>query len=148
MRVWSGGGTIAWMTSMTVGASSPPSRQAANHPSHQWTVGAPRITSQGRQRGTRGGRRVRTVALAQPPTLDRIYGEPVIDPPDIRARATSGEPTVDEIFDKYIQALGGSARLAALTSYAAKATRIAYGDVGKGDPAEIYAKAPNQFATI
>ena len=34
------------------------------------------------------------------PPLDRIYGEPVIEPPDILARAPSGEPTADEIFDK------------------------------------------------
>jgi photosynthetic reaction center cytochrome c subunit len=82
------------------------------------------------------------------PPLDRIYGEPVIEPPDILAQAPSGEPTADEIFDKYVQALGGVARLAGLTSYAAKGTSIAFGDVGNGNAAEIYAKAPNQLATI
>ena len=83
------------------------------------------------------------------PALDRMYGEPVIEPPDILARATSGEPTADEIFDKYIQALGGAARLASLTSYVAKGTSTPFGDVvGKGYATEIYAKAPNQLATI
>lgn len=83
------------------------------------------------------------------PPLDRMYGEPVIEPPDILPTATSGEPTVDEVFDKYIQALGGAARLASLTSYVAKGTSAPFGDVaGKGYPTEIYAKAPNQLATI
>ena len=81
------------------------------------------------------------------PSLDRMYGEPVVEPPDILPRATSGVPTADEIFDKYIQALGGAARLAALTSYTAKGTSVPFGDVGKGFPTEIYAKAPNQLVT-
>ena len=82
------------------------------------------------------------------PPLDKLYGEPVIEPPDLLPRATSGEPTADEIFNKYVQALGGAARLASLTSYVARGTSIPFGDVGKGYPAEIYAKAPNQLATI
>jgi photosynthetic reaction center cytochrome c subunit len=82
------------------------------------------------------------------PPLDRIYGEPVIEPPDILAQAPSGEPTADEILDKYVQALGGAARLAGLTSYAARGSSVAFGDVGDGNAAEIYAKAPNQLATI
>ena len=83
------------------------------------------------------------------PPLDRMYGEPVVEPPDILPRAASGEPTVDEIFNKYIQALGGAARLASLTSYVAKGTSTPFGDVvGKGYPTEVYAKAPNQLATI
>jgi hypothetical protein len=82
------------------------------------------------------------------PPLDSMYGDPVVQPTDILPAATSGEPTADQIFDKYIQALGGAARLTALTSYTAKGTATPYGDVGKGYPAEIYAKAPNQLATI
>src|SRR5215510_13127623 len=57
--------------------------------------------------------------MATPP-LDKMYGEPTIEPPDIIATATSGEPTVDQIFDKYTQALGGAQRLAGLTSYSGK----------------------------
>jgi photosynthetic reaction center cytochrome c subunit len=82
------------------------------------------------------------------PTLDRMYGEPTIEIPDIVARAASGEPTADAIFDKYIQALGGAAPLAALTSYSAKGTSTPFGDVTSGYAAEVYAKAPNQLATI
>src|SRR5215831_9533386 len=63
--------------------------------------------------------------MATPP-LDKMYGEPTIEPPDIIVSATSGEPTVDQIFDKYTQALGGAQRLAALTSYSGKGTAMPY----------------------
>jgi len=81
-------------------------------------------------------------------TIDSMYGEPIVDPPDVIARATSGEPTADEIFDKYIKALGGADRLAALKSYTAKATSIPFGDVGKGFATEVYAQAPNKLVTV
>jgi hypothetical protein len=84
--------------------------------------------------------------MATPP-LDKMYGEPTIEPPDVVATATSGEPTVDQIFDKYIEALGGAARLASLTSYTAKGTAMPYGDPDVYQ-AEIYAKAPNELATF
>jgi photosynthetic reaction center cytochrome c subunit len=82
------------------------------------------------------------------PAMDRIYGEPVTEPAEVLPTATSGVPTIDQIFDKYIAAIGGASRLATVTSLAAKGTSIAYGEVGKGDPAELYAKAPNQLATV
>jgi photosynthetic reaction center cytochrome c subunit len=83
--------------------------------------------------------------MATPP-LDRLYGEPTIEPPDIIPPATSGEPTVDQILDKYIQALGGPARLASLTSYVAKGTAMPFGDPDVYQT-EIYARAPSQLAT-
>jgi photosynthetic reaction center cytochrome c subunit len=80
------------------------------------------------------------------PPLDKMYGEPTIEPPDIIRTATSGEPTVDQIFDKYLQAIGG-ARWASLTSYVAKGTAMPYGDPDVYQT-EIYARAPNQLTTI
>ena len=80
--------------------------------------------------------------------MDFAYGEPVVVPPDLLPRATSGGPTLDQIFDKYIQALGGAARVNALTSYIARGSSILYGEFGSGDPAEIYAKVPNQLAMM
>jgi photosynthetic reaction center cytochrome c subunit len=90
-----------------------------------------------------------TPSPAVTPFMDTLYGEPVIVPPDIlpSAPATAAVPTVDQILDKYIQALGGADRLAKLTSYAAKGTSQLFGEA-HNDPAEIYAKAPNQLATI
>src|SRR5437667_6924133 len=82
------------------------------------------------------------------PPIDMVYGEPILYPADVLPAAAAGSvPTVDQIFDKYIQALGGTQRLAALTSYVAKGTSMLFGEVNT-DPAEIYAKSPNQIAMI
>jgi hypothetical protein len=82
------------------------------------------------------------------PPIDMIYGEGVLYPRDVLPPASGGNvPTVDQVFDKYIQALGGAQRLASLTSWVARGTSTLYGEVSE-DQAEIYAKAPNQFATI
>lgn len=87
-----------------------------------------------------------TMAPAATPPLDTIYSTPVVPPPDVLP-AGSGVPTADQIFDKYIQALGGADKLAQLTSYTAKGTSTLYGE-DRADPAEIYATAPDRLATL
>jgi hypothetical protein len=82
------------------------------------------------------------------PPLDFAYGDAVVVPPDLLPRATSGGATLDQIFAKFIQASGGQARLDALTSYTAKGKSLLFGEVGEGNPAEIYAKATGQVATF
>jgi photosynthetic reaction center cytochrome c subunit len=86
---------------------------------------------------------------ATTPPLDSIYGDAVVVPPDVlpQATANSGAPSVDQVFDKYIQALGGAARVAALTSYTSKGTSHLFGET-QNDPAEVYAKAPSLLATF
>ena len=82
------------------------------------------------------------------PAIDTIYGEPVIYPADVIPAAAAGNaPTVDQVFQKYIQALGGAQRLAGLTSYVAKGTSLLFGEADS-NPVEIYAKASNQLAMI
>ncbi len=57
-------------------------------------------------------------------------------------------PTADQILDKYIQALGGAERLAAITSLSAKGTYSGFDtDLGKV-PVEVFAKSPGQSTTI
>ena len=84
---------------------------------------------------------------AATPALDTVYGTPVIEPADILPQAPQ-VPSADEIFTKYIEALGGAARLATVTGYAATGKSRAYGEFGSGYPIEIFAKAPNQRATF
>jgi len=87
---------------------------------------------------------------AQTPSIDAIYSTPNFVPPDVLPAAnpaTSGTPPADQILDNYVKALGGAANLAKLTSYTAKGTSMLFGEA-KADPAEIYAKAPNQIATL
>src|SRR5262249_45830061 len=56
--------------------------------------------------------------------------------------------TVDQVFEKYTQALGGAQRLAALTSFSGKGTFIGFETEQTKVPVEIYAKAPSQRTTI
>src|SRR5580698_8640873 len=88
-------------------------------------------------------------APATTPGIDAIYSDPVPSPPDLLPQATNGTkvPSATEILDKYIQALGGADKLAKITSYTAKGTSMLFGE-DNADPAEIYAKAPDQVATI
>jgi photosynthetic reaction center cytochrome c subunit len=80
------------------------------------------------------------------PDLSTLYNRP--DEADDVITAAPGAPPADQILDKYIQALGGSQRVASLTSFIAKGTSAGYGPEGMPRPVEIYAKAPNQRTTI
>lgn len=80
------------------------------------------------------------------PSIDTIYGEPLPFPSDTLIPAKTGAPTLDQIFDKYTQALGGAAT-SRLTSYTAKGTSHLFGET-REDPVEIYAKSPDQLATF
>lgn len=81
------------------------------------------------------------------PDLSVQYGEPREPSPnsmDIARSIRSAQP----VFDKYMQALGGAQRVAALTSFTATGTYTGY-ETGMG-PVQIQlsAKAPNQRAMV
>jgi photosynthetic reaction center cytochrome c subunit len=80
------------------------------------------------------------------PNLATLYTTPV-DPEDIVDPAPAA-PSVDQVFDKYLQALGGAQRLAGLTSYIARGTSAGYGPESNKRPVEIYAKFPGQRTTV
>jgi hypothetical protein len=82
------------------------------------------------------------------PNLAALYSPPSESEPDDIVQQAPGAPSVDQILDKYIQAIGGAQKLAALTSYVAKGTSIGYGLDQDKRPLEIYAKAPAQRTTI
>ena len=84
------------------------------------------------------------------PRLALQYGEPASDDPnevEIPAQAPEGT-SVDQVLDKYIQAIGGAQRLASLTSFTAKGTYEGFDTGHQKDPVEIYAKAPGLRTTI
>jgi hypothetical protein len=56
--------------------------------------------------------------------------------------------TVDQVWNKYMTALGGAANVAKLTSYVAKGTYEGFNTGGVETPVEIYARAPNQRVQI
>jgi hypothetical protein len=83
------------------------------------------------------------------PSLVTLYGAPAPDELDVLIPpAVPGGPTPVQILDKYIAALGGAQRVAALTSWTAKGTYSGYGPEGAPRPVEVYAKAPNQKSVV
>jgi hypothetical protein len=76
------------------------------------------------------------------PSLVALYATPPDEPDDI-VDAAADAPKPDEIFDKYINAIGGAARVAALTSFTAKGTYKGFDDADP-HPLEVFQKAPNQ----
>jgi len=82
------------------------------------------------------------------PNLAAQYAAPVEDPNEVVIGNVTGGPTVDQVFDKYIQALGGAQRVASLTSFTGKGTYIGFDTEQTIVPFEIFAKAPAQRTTI
>src|SRR5215472_880296 len=83
------------------------------------------------------------------PSLMEQYSVPPEDPDRIEIVPDGPkEPAADQILDKYVRALGGVERLAALTSFIAKGTIEGYDTYHVKVPLEIYAKAPNQRKMI
>ena len=84
------------------------------------------------------------------PSLEEQYGTPPPEDPDtvqIRGKGAAG-PSADQILDRYIQAVGGARQLAKLASFTAKGTYAGFDTDREKVPIEVFAKAPNQFATI
>jgi photosynthetic reaction center cytochrome c subunit len=78
------------------------------------------------------------------PRLAEQYGEPPdLDPNEVEiTRQTPGAPSADQVFDKYLQAVGGAQKAAAVTSIVFKGTYEGYAEPKA--PVDIYVKAPNQ----
>ena len=81
------------------------------------------------------------------PNLDLQYGDPPPVDPDQITITTPGAPTSDQILDKYLTALGGAQRVAAITSITGKGSYRGYDDF-QLSPFDFYAKAPNQRSTV
>jgi len=83
------------------------------------------------------------------PSLLVQYSEPVEDPDEFEVgRTLDGTPTADQVFDKYIQALGGAQRLDAIKSIVAKGAYVGYDTEHEDRPVDVYLKAPGLRATV
>ena len=82
------------------------------------------------------------------PSLAEQYGEPpALDPNEVEiTRQAPGAPSADQVFDKYLQAVGGAQRAAAITSIVFKGTYEGYAEPKAA--VDIYVKAPNQRTMI
>ena len=91
----------------------------------------------------------RANALPKPiPNLAAQYAEHVEDANEVQMNRIPGGPTADQVFDKYIQALGGAQKVGAITSFTGKGTFIGFETEQTVVPMEIFAKAPSQRAMI
>ena len=83
------------------------------------------------------------------PSLAIQYGTPIIDPNTTEVgRQAAGAPTADQVFVKYVQALGGAQRIATISSIVTKGTYNGYDTEFEDVPIEIYSKPPAQRATV
>src|SRR5262245_28093369 len=80
-------------------------------------------------------------------SLDAWYDVPNLELDDA-VRQENGLPTADQVLDKYIAALGGAQKLAAITSFTATGTAIGYGELGGNADFNLFAKSPNQRAIV
>ena len=78
-------------------------------------------------------------------SLDSVYSSPNSERDDL-VTPVQGQSAA-AIFDKYIAALGGAQRLAAITSYVATGKSVGYEGLGGTGEFNIYAKSPNQKTT-
>jgi hypothetical protein len=70
-----------------------------------------------------------------------------VEIPD-NAASVPAKVSADQILDKYIQAVGGAAQIAKLTSFTAKGTYEGFDSVSEKVPIDVYASAPNQLTTV
>jgi outer membrane lipoprotein-sorting protein len=85
------------------------------------------------------------------PSLAEQYGTPPPEDPnevELVGEPRPGTPTPDQLFDRYIQALGGAQQLAKVTGFVAKGTYEGFDTGDEKAPVEVYAKAPNQLTVI
>jgi hypothetical protein len=81
------------------------------------------------------------------PSLTQLYAElPAVEPGDPFTQAPR-QPPADHVLDKYLSAVGGVQRLAALKSFAAKGTYRGFDEAEK-NPLEVVANAMGQRTTI
>jgi hypothetical protein len=81
------------------------------------------------------------------PDIGLQYGIPP-DKPNIRNLPPNPTVAAAQVFDKYLQALGGTERLAKVTSYVGKGTYEGFDTGKKKVPVELYGKAPAQQAMV
>jgi hypothetical protein len=81
------------------------------------------------------------------PSIDALYGEPLPDEPGDPFEQAAGQPSPDQVLDKYIAAIGGAQRVAGLTSFVAKGTYMGFDDADKS-AMEMFARASGERTTI
>jgi hypothetical protein len=105
-------------------------------------AGAPAVTCYTCHRGSQRPKVI--------PSLAQQYSAPPDEDPDEIAAhpAIRVTMTADQILDRYIQAVGGAAGAARLTSYTARGTYEGFDSDFEQVPVDVYARAPDMRATV
>ncbi len=81
------------------------------------------------------------------PSLLSLYAEPAPDEPGEVFQQADGQPAAAAVLGRYIEALGGAARVSRLTSLTGAGRHRAFGDA-QTSRAEFFAKAPSSRAVV
>ena len=81
------------------------------------------------------------------PSINVLYGSPPLDEPGDLITQMPNQPSPESVLDKFLAAVGGPQRLAALTSFAAKGTYMGFDDADKSQM-EVFARASGERSTI
>jgi hypothetical protein len=80
------------------------------------------------------------------PSIALLYGTPPPDEPGEPFAQAPGQPSPDQVLDKYLQALGGADRLNRFASFTANGSYLGFDDAEKRT-LQMFAKAPGQRTT-
>jgi outer membrane lipoprotein-sorting protein len=80
------------------------------------------------------------------PLLETVYGQGPQDLDDV-LQQMPGQAPPGQILDKYIEAVGGAAKLATIKSFVGTGTSVGFGGFGGGGEVQIFAKAPDMRTT-
>ena len=105
----------------------------------QYFGGQPRVTCFTCHSGTQSPKKEPDLAIQ--------YGPPIEDPNAMEFPVDT-RTTAAQVFDKYLQAIGGAERLAKFTSFAAKGTYSGFDTALEKVPVEMFGRAPAQQAMI
>ena len=82
------------------------------------------------------------------PSLKLQYGELVNDPSSFKFFPDVAAPPAEKILARYLDALGGAQRLAALSSFTATGTYMGFDTSDQDVPLQVFARAPDQRTLI
>jgi outer membrane lipoprotein-sorting protein len=82
------------------------------------------------------------------PSLRLQYGELLEDPTSLKFFPSVAAPPPEQTLARYLDALGGAARLATITSVVAKGTYTGFDTSEQEVPVDVFARAPDQRAMV
>ena len=81
------------------------------------------------------------------PTMENVYGAGSQEMDDMLTQEP-GQPEAVKIIDKYLNAIGGEAKLATLKSFVAHGSSVGFGGFGGGGRVQVFAQFPDHHTTF